>query len=50
MTVIVSSMRPTFKISSYLVFALILGPPLTSKSQALPLESKIKSNPYNSND
>ena len=48
--VIVSSIRPTLRISSSLVLALILGPPLTYKSQAFPFESKMKSNPYNSKD
>lgn len=43
--VIVSSTNPTFKSASYLVLALMLGPPFTSKSQALPLLSNIKSNP-----
>jgi hypothetical protein len=50
MTVIVSSIKPIFKASSYLVFEVIEGPPLTSSSHALPFESKIKSNPYNSKD
>ena len=45
--VMVSSMRPTLRISSSLVLALMLGPPLTSRSQALPFESNMKSNPYN---
>lgn len=45
MTVIVSSTRPTLSSESYLVFAVMEGPPLTSKSQAFPLESKIKSKP-----
>lgn len=50
MTVIVSSTRPTFKTSSYFVFALILGPPLTSKSHDFPFVSKMKSKPQSSND
>lgn len=45
--VIVSSISPVFNTPSYFVFALMLGPPLTSSSQALPAESKMKSNPYN---
>lgn len=48
--VITSSMQPTFNSASYFVLAVIEGPPLTSSSHALPLLSKMKSNPYNSKE
>jgi len=40
-----SSIRPDLSSESYLVFAVMDGPPLTSSNQALPFESKMKSNP-----
>jgi hypothetical protein len=43
--VITSSMQPTFNYASSLVFEVMEGPPLTYRSQAFPLLSKMKSKP-----
>ena len=45
MIVIVSSTRPTLSSESSFVLAVIEGPPLTSRSQAFPVTSKMKSKP-----
>jgi hypothetical protein len=45
MTVMTSSTSPVLRSESSLVLAVMEGPPLTYSSQALPLESKMKSNP-----
>lgn len=42
---ITSSISPTLRSASYLVLAVIEGPPFTSSNQALPSLSKMKSNP-----